>query len=164
MSAAGVRRSNAELDARILAIMDLAMPDQLHVLEDKPPGEEAWSAAMVLGHLAEFPHFFAGQLRAFLADPATPVGRTHEHPERLAAAAAARGRTLGELRAAVTAAFADLAAALDGLTDRHLAMTTTNRRYGEEPLTAFLERYVIDHKRGHAEQLARLLISAKEPR
>lgn len=161
MNADEVRRRNAELDDRILSIVDLVDPALLHVLEHKPEGEEAWSAAMVLAHLAEFPHFFATDLRRFLADPATPVGRTHEHPERLAAVAAAGERSLDELRSAVTAAFADLAAALDGLRDHHLAAPTNNRRYGAEPLTAFLDRYVLGHKQGHERQLAALVKEAR---
>jgi hypothetical protein len=156
-----VRRRNAELDDRILSIVDLVDPARLHLLEDKPAGEEAWSAAMVLAHLAEFPRFFAADLRRFLADPAAPVGRTHEHPERLAAVAAARDRSLDELRAAVAAAVADLAAALDGLRDHHLATLSQNRRYGPEPLTAFLDRYVLGHKQSHERQLADLVKEAR---
>jgi uncharacterized damage-inducible protein DinB len=155
-----VRRRNADLDGQILATVDLVDPARLHVLERKPPGQEAWSAAMVLGHLAEFPRFFAAELRRFYADPDAPIGRTHEHPERLLAVAAAEHRTVSELREAVTTAFVELASALDELQDRHVTMTTNNRRYGAEPLTAFLDRYVIGHKRGHAGQLADLV---KEP-
>lgn len=161
MNADEVRHRNAELDNRLLSIMDLMDPERLHVLEDNPEGVEAWSAAMVLAHLAEFSRFFAAELRRFVADPTAPVGRTHEHPERLAAVAAAGDRSLDELRAAVTAAFADLAAALESLRDHHLDMLSHNRRYGPEPLTAFLDRYVLGHKQGHAQQLAELVKEAR---
>ncbi|WP_422768841.1 maleylpyruvate isomerase N-terminal domain-containing protein [Plantactinospora sp. WMMC1484] len=154
MNAAEVRGRNQALDDLIADTMELLDPARLHELERKPAGQEAWSAAMVLAHLGEFPCFFAGELRRFLADPAAPVGRTHEHPERLAAVAAARGRSYEELRAGVTSAAAELAVALRELDDHHLAMTTNNRRYGPEPLTAFLDRYVIGHKQQHADQLA----------
>jgi hypothetical protein len=154
MNAAWFRSRNEALDGLIAATTDLLDPARLHELERKPPGEEAWSAAMVLAHLGEFPRFFAGELRRFLADPAAPVGRTHEHPERLAAVAAARGRSYDELRTGVTAAAAELATVLRELDDHHLETTTNNRKYGPEPLTAFLDRYVIGHKQGHADQLA----------
>lgn len=157
MTAAAVRSRNRDLDAEILLLVDAINVDRLHELEHKPDGEEAWSVAMVLAHLGEFPRFFAGELRRLLADPAALVGRTHEHPERLAAVAAARGRSYEELRAGVVSASADLAVALLAIDDRHLGMTTNNRRYGPEPLTAFLDRYVVGHKRSHADQLARLL-------
>ncbi|MFC7550768.1 maleylpyruvate isomerase N-terminal domain-containing protein [Plantactinospora sp. GCM10030261] len=154
MNAAWLRSRNETLDGLVATTMDLIDPARLHELEPKPAGEEAWSAAMVLAHLGEFPWFFAGELRRFLADPAAPVGRTHEHPERLAAVAAARGRSYEQLRAGVTAAAAELAAVLRELDDRQLVMTTNNRRYGPEPLTAFLDRYVIRHKQEHVNQLA----------
>lgn len=154
MNAAEVRSRNEALDKLITATMDRVDPDRLHELERKPPGQEAWSAAMVLAHLGEFPRFFAGELRRFLADPAAPIGRTHEHPERLDAVAAARGRSYEQLRAGVTSAAAELADVLRELDDHHLAMTTNNRKYGPEPLTTFLNRYVLNHKREHAEQLA----------
>lgn len=154
MNAATVRTRNEELDALIAAAMELVDPDRLHELERKPAGQEAWSAAMVLAHLGEFPRFFAGELRRFLADPAAPIGRTHEHPERLAAVAAARGRSYAQLRAGVTSAAAELAGVLRDLDDHHLTLTTDNRKYGAEPLTAFLNRYILNHKREHADQLA----------
>ncbi|MEV4754435.1 maleylpyruvate isomerase N-terminal domain-containing protein [Micromonospora sp. NPDC049559] len=153
MNAAWVRARNEELDVLIATVVDRVDPARLHELERKPAGQEAWSAAMVLAHLGEFPRFFAGELRRFLADPAAPVGRTHEHPERLAAVAAASGRSYEQLRAGVTSAAAELAAVLRELDDHHLALPTNNRRYGPEPLAVFLDRYVIDHKREHADQL-----------
>jgi hypothetical protein len=154
MNASDVRSRNEELDGLIVTIVDRLDGARLHELEHKPDGQEAWSAAMVLAHLGEFPRFFAGELRRFLADPAAPAGRTHEHPERLAAVAAARGRSYDELRADVTSAAAELAAVLRELEDHHLAATINNRKYGPEPLTTFLHRYVIGHKREHADQLA----------
>ena len=153
MNASEVRAANREMDAAILSVVDTLDPGRLHELEART-GDEAWSAAIVLGHLGEFPRFFAGELRRFLADPTAPIGRTHEHPERLLAIEAAAGRSLDELRATVMAAFADLARVLDALTDHHLTMPTQNRKYGEEPLTAFLDRYVTGHKRGHLAQLS----------
>jgi Mycothiol maleylpyruvate isomerase N-terminal domain len=152
MDAAAFRTLNHDLDVRILSLVDRLDPAQLHALSPDPV--EEWSAAIVLAHLAEFPRFFAGELRRFLADPSAPIGRTHEHPERLLAIEAASGGSLDDLRTAVGAAFADLALALEELTDEHLPMTTNNRRYGDEPLTAFLDRYVTGHKRGHLDQLA----------
>jgi hypothetical protein len=154
MDAAAFRTLNHDLDVRILSLVDRLDPARLHTLVPAADAEETWSAAIVLAHLAEFPRFFAAELRRFLADPAVPVGRTLEHPERLLALEAAGGRTLDELRTAVGAAFADLALALEELTDDHLPMTTNNRQYGDEPLTAFLDRYVTGHKRGHLDQLA----------
>ena len=54
MDAAAFRTLNHDLDVRILSLVDHLDPGQLHTLEPVPEGAEAWSAAIVLGHLAEF--------------------------------------------------------------------------------------------------------------
>ncbi len=54
-------------------------------------------------------------------------------------------------------ALADLAGALRPLVDADLTAGTVNVKYGDEPLTAFLDRYVLGHKAGHVEQLRRTL-------
>ncbi len=50
-----------------------------------PPPHPEWSVHQVLAHLAEFPHFFAADLRRWQGDRTAVVGRTHDHPQRLAA-------------------------------------------------------------------------------
>lgn len=153
-SAAAVRAANQELDGRLLRLAASLDPARLAAPEARPPGKEAWNAAIVLAHLAEFPVFFAAELRRFYADPAAPVGRTVEHEERLAAIAAASGHDYDGLLARVRLAQSDLAGALAGLQDRHLHAVTRNRKYGPEPLTSFLDRYVLGHKLSHLRQLA----------
>lgn len=151
-----VRAVNRRLDDQLVALSGRLDPTQLHVAPPPPAGEdEAWTAGQVLAHLSEFPHYFARELRRWKADSAAPVGRTHADSERLAAVAETELRSLADLVPAVTSAFDDLATALDTLTDADLTATTMNRRYGPEPLTAFLDRYVLSHKAGHLDQLAR---------
>ncbi len=150
MTADQVREDNAELDRRLLGLARLLDPARL----PERDGEEAWSAAQVLAHLGEFPHFFAGDLRRWLADPQAPVGRTVEHEDRLAAVAAATRKDRAELVADMATAFADLDDALGGLREAHLSAPMHNRKYGAEPLPAFLDRYVLGHKRAHLDQLA----------
>lgn len=152
-TAADVRRANADLDAALLHQIDQLDPARLTHPEPGAPEGGAWTAAIVLGHLGEFPHFFAGELRRWRADPSAEVGRTVEAPERLRAVAAAHQRALPELRATFASAAADLADALELLTDADVTAPTQNRKYGAEPMTAFLDRYVIGHKRGHLAQL-----------
>jgi hypothetical protein len=159
-SAAEVRRINAALDGELRRLAGRLAMDRLHEEERVEPGQEAWSAAVVLGHLGEFPGFFAGELRRWHADRTAPVGRTHESPERLAAVEASRGRSFAELVTAMERGFAELAAALEPLTDDDLHAVTHNRKYAEEPLTAFLDRYVLGHKRGHLRQLAAMPAAA----
>ena len=80
MKAEKVRRENRFLDEELLAEAEMFDPQLLH---EAPDGE--WSAAQVLAHLGEFPRFFAGELQRWRDDPTAVVGRTHEHPVRLAA-------------------------------------------------------------------------------
>ncbi|MDQ1669934.1 MAG: hypothetical protein QOE40_1995 [Actinomycetota bacterium] len=148
MSADEVRTVNAELDAALLTTAEQVSPQNLHDV----PAEGEWSAAQVLAHLGEFPHFFAAELRRWRADPSAVIGRTHDHPARLAAVGDP-GDRLDAARAAVGEAFADLADALAALEDQDVTAPTQNVKYGEEPLAAFLDRYVIGHKQGHVEQL-----------
>lgn len=153
-TADAVRRSNAVLDSALLAAAEALPVDRLHAI---PQGDH-WSAAHVLAHLGEFPHFFAGELRRWHGDRGVGVGRTHEHPDRLAAVSdQAVGRvTQPELVERARRAFAALAEALALLADSDLRATTHNVKYGEEPLSSFLDRYVLGHKAGHLEQLGTL--------
>ena len=150
MKAEKVRRGNRFLDEELLAEAEMFDPQLLH---EAPDGE--WSAAQVLAHLGEFPRFFAGELQRWRDDPTAVVGRTHEHPVRLAAVSSPT-QALSDLMAGMRSAFADLARVLDTLSADDVDAKTENVKYGPEPLSAFLDRYVISHKAGHLEQLRAL--------
>ena len=150
MTADEVRAENARLDEALLAEAGALDPARL---TDAPDGE--WSAAQVLAHLGEFPRFFAGELRRWYDDRSAVIGRTMEHPVRLAAVESPAD-ALGELVAGMRAAFAELAAALEALSDDDVEAKTENVKYGPEPLTAFFDRYVTGHKAGHLDQLRAL--------
>lgn len=156
MTADELRAANRRLDAELLAEAETADPAALHFA---PEGE--WSLAQVLAHLGEFPRFFAGHLRRWRHDPSAVIGRTHEHPQRLAAVAAPNGQR-HELVTAAREAFAVLAAELEALTDDDLAAATENVKYGREPLWNFMDRYVIGHKAGHLDQIRALRKAASE--
>ena len=150
MTAEDLRSENRRLDEALLAEAEAFDPERLGVA----PGGE-WSAAQVLAHLGEFPRFFAGELRRWRDDPSAVIGRTHEHPVRLAAVESP-AEAHDELVAGMRSAFAELAAVLETLTDDDIEAKTENVKYGPEPLSAFFDRYVIGHKAGHLEQLRAL--------
>ena len=152
-TADGVRRRNADLDDELRSLIARLPEGRLRV--EPPDGE--WDLARSLAHLGEFPHFFAGELRRWFTDRGAPVGRSLEHEARLAAIESADYRGLDELRLACQDAFIDLAAALEQLQDADLRVTTNNRKWGPEPLTAFLKRYVLGHKAEHVAQLRRTI-------
>lgn len=150
MTAGEVRAENRRLDEALLAEAEAFDPARLG---DAPDGE--WSAAQVLAHLGEFPRFFAGELRRWKADPSAVIGRTLEHPVRLAAVESPAD-ALAELLAGIRSAFAELGEALELLADDDVEAKTENVKYGPEPLSAFLDRYVTGHKAGHLDQLRAL--------
>ena len=154
MNAAEIRAGNLQLDEELLALAERFDPARL---THAPEGE--WSAAQVMAHLGEFPRFFADELRRWRDDPAAVIGRTHEHPVRLAAVESPADAQ-AELVAGMRSAFAELAAELETLRDEDVDAKTENVKYGPEPLSAFFDRYVIAHKAGHLDQLRGL---AAEP-
>jgi len=149
-----VRAENRFLDEELMAEATIFDPARL---SDAPEGE--WTAAQVLAHLGEFPRFFAQELRRWRDDPSAVIGRTHEHPVRLAAVESPAA-ALEELVAGMRSAFAELDAELKNLSDAEVDAKTENVKYGPEPLSAFFDRYVIAHKAGHLDQLRAL---ASEP-
>ncbi len=150
MNAEQVRAENARLDEALLDEAQGFNPTRLTLA---PEGE--WSAAQVMAHLGEFPRFFAGELRRWRDDPAAVIGRTVEHPVRLAAVESP-AKVLGALVAGMHSAFKELAAELEKLRDDDIDAKTENVKYGPEPLSAFFDRYVIGHKAGHLDQLRAL--------
>jgi hypothetical protein len=145
-----IRAENSRLDEELLAEAEAFDPDRL---AHAPDGE--WSAAQVLAHLGEFPRFFAGELRRWHDDPSAVIGRTHEHPIRLAAVESP-AEVLDELVTGMRSALTELAAALKLINDDDVEARTQNVKYGPEPLSAFFDRYVIGHKAGHLDQLRAL--------
>jgi len=156
MTADELRSQNRRLDEELLEAASSVDPAHLHFA---PDGE--WSLAQVLAHLGEFPRFFAGELARWRNDPGAVIGRTHEHPARLAAVADPSGQR-DDLAAAARQSMAVLAEALESLTDADIEAPTENVKYGPEPLSAFLDRYVVGHKAGHLDQIRALQKTAAQ--
>lgn len=153
-SADEVRRHNRALDAQLLALFDEVRSDELL----RNAGDDPWRPAENLAHIAEFPRYFARQLREWLTGDRVVVGRVAEHSaDRNDAVVRAPDRDLDALRCDAASAFTEFAAALEDLRDEHLDATTHNVKYGEEPLRTFLQRYAVGHKAAHLEQLRRTL-------
>lgn len=149
-SADEVRSLNRALDQQLRLLVRRIRPDDL----SRSAVDGEWSVAENLGHLAEFPAYFARQLQQWLVGQRTVVGRVAEHSaDRNDAIARAGDRPLVELLADFEASADALAEALEGLRDAHLDVPTVNVKYGQEPLRAFLARYVVGHKEAHVAQL-----------
>ncbi|MBI5949123.1 MAG: DinB family protein [Chloroflexi bacterium] len=70
------------------------------------PEPEAWSAAELSGHVAEFPATFARQCALVAAEPGRAIGRNLDDPGRLAAISTLEGRGPVEAAAAIRATIA----------------------------------------------------------
>lgn len=157
-----VRARNKELDDALMVAIEQIEPSLLHV--DPENGE--WTLAQNLAHIGEFPRFFASDLRAWKSDQSRVIGRTHDHDVRLTAVESASERAYGELRDDCARAFAELADALEDFGDEDLDAVTSNVKYGQEPLRAYLARYILGHKEAHIDQLQRTLavvLQTKQP-
>lgn len=144
-----VRRENARLDRELLALFERTPPERIH--EDI--GDE-WTVAHNLAHIAEFPGYFAHQLDEWISGDRVVMGRVAEHDaDRNDALARAPQRTWSEMHETARRSFAELESILASLRDDHITASTRNVKYGEEPLHAYLGRYVVGHKAAHVEQL-----------
>ncbi len=152
-TAADVRARNAELDIELSLLAEQITPGQLHGAS--AAGE--WTPAETLAHVAEFARYFTGDLERQLVAVGAVVGRTHDHPGRNHAIAAAAGRDIEELRGDLSRALDALARTLEPLRDEDLDRIGKNRKYGPETLAVFLDRYVLDHKAAHIDQFRRAL-------
>lgn len=159
-TAVGIRTLNHLLDAQLMALASEVSDDELFV--DPQDGE--WNLAQNLAHIGEFPAYFAADLDRWIAAPETTVGRTHDNDVRNAAVDGVGGdRPSGdELRATMGRVFAEMAAVLDKLEDRHLDVPMNNVKYGTEALCDYFGRYVTGHKAAHVDQLRRTIVRVRE--
>lgn len=169
-SSAGIRARNQLLDEQLADLLAQISADVLLAAArsedatDPPDAEESWSVAQQLAHLGEFTAYFASELDRWVAGSQVVVGRTAETSAvRNDAVVQAPSRSLNELLSAVDDGCARLGAALARLDDHHLDAMTQNVTYGPEPLTAYLDRYVVGHKAAHLQQLGQTLDALTGP-
>lgn len=149
-SADEVRRWNAVLDADLAALCQRIPERHLH----DEFSDHGRTLAQQLGHLAEFHAYFATQLDDWLGRERLVAGRVADNADLEDALLRATVTRLDPLLRDVRASVQALADVLDRLADGHLTATIYDIVQGREPLTAFLDRYVIAHKARHAHELA----------
>lgn len=148
-SAAVVRRYNAKIDEDLLALAHRVPESSLHdEFSDRPR-----TLAQQLGHLAEFPIFFGAQLEAWLDRRRVVVGRTAGEADLNDALTRATELRLAPLLAWLEGALKKFDGTLGRLHDEHLRAVTHNVEFGREPLTSYLDRYIVAHKLAHAGEL-----------
>jgi hypothetical protein len=149
-SATEVRRRNAELDAQLRALAKQIPESSLH----DELSECRRTLAEQLGHLAESATFSNRQLDEWLAGHRIILGRVASvDPDFHDGMARATERRLQPLVDALEHSLQELDANLGRLHRGHLKATTHHVVFGREPLTSYLDRYVIRHKTAHAREL-----------
>jgi len=123
---------------------------------------ERWEAGQVWAHLAEFPAYWVGQIRAILAARAAgepepiPFGRTRADPGRTAAIEARRRDDPPALLRDVRAGIGAAATLCRSLSNEEWQASGAHPTVGAMALPAIVERMVVIHLEEHAAQLDEL--------
>jgi hypothetical protein len=128
---------------------------------DEATGEQ-WEAGQVFAHLAEFPTFWTGQIRALIAAGAAgepepiPFGRTKADPGRLAAIQSRRREAPLALLHDVDAGVAAATALCRSLTAEDWQTCGLHPTLGAISISEIVERFLVGHLEEHADQLDEL--------
>jgi len=134
---------------------------------DEATGER-WEAGQVFAHLAEFPGFWVGQVRALLAarvagEPEPiPFGRTKADPGRLAAIEARRRDDPLALLRDVDAGIAAAGHLCRSLTPEDWQTCGLHPTLGALTVAEIVSRFLADHLEEHAAQLDELASGAAD--
>jgi len=163
--------ADVRIDPDVLVARMLAAEDRLaaHAAAERPgltradeaTGEQ-WEAGQVFAHLAEFPAFWVGQIRALLAartagEPEPiPFGRLKTDAGRLAAIEARRREAPLALLGDVDTGVAAASALCRSLTPADWQTCGLHPSLGAMPVTEIVSRFLVAHLEEHATQLDEL--------
>lgn len=148
-----LRRSQKEL----LAALNQADSTSLHHLAS----EGVWSLAQVIAHISEARRFFIAEVLRVASSPGTRMGRTMNHPARLAAVETHAQDSSEQLGNALVASHAELMAGLDKLDDAALDIPGEHVKFGHQTLREFIAHFIVEHDQKHVQQAQRCLAQAK---
>ena len=128
--------------------------------EPDPGGDERWGAAEVWAHLAEFPAYWIGEVRAILAAPAggdpPPFGRTKRDPARRAAVEAGRSTPVAESARVTLLGCAAVEALLRAMDADDWGRVALHPTLGAMTMERIVDEFLVGHLEEHAGQLDRL--------
>ena len=148
-----VRNSSAELHQLIDGPLAHIHASKLYTT----PAAYEWTIMQNLAHIVEFMPYWAEQIEKLVAEPGRNFGRTHQDEGRLRGISAHETDSLTGIKVAFPASYARLNEVLGSLKDSDLELTGKHVKYGEKPLSWFIEDFVADHLSGHVEQIKRCL-------
>jgi uncharacterized damage-inducible protein DinB len=155
-SAYDIQRRNREIDQRLLEVIATVPEAHLH---DEFDGRR-WTLAEQLGHLGEFPAYFARQLDEWMRGERAVIGRNADmDPDRTDALVRATVRRQAGMVADIEWALRQLDDVLGRMTDNHLLAHAHDVTIGRQSMTWFIDTYVIRHKERHLRDLRQTLAS-----
>jgi hypothetical protein len=146
--------------AEYVAADDRGLPTGL---SDPDPGaDERWEAGQVWAHLAEFPSYWLGQIRAIVEargagrDDAVPFGRTRTDPGRIGAIERDRHTDPAALLERVRASLAEVVETIRALPDEAWTARGRHPTAGELNVETIVERFLVNHLEEHADTIDQL--------
>lgn len=121
------------------------------------PAEHEWTIMQNLAHVVEFMPYWAEQIEKLVAEPGRNFGRTLQDEGRLRGISTHETDSLKGMKEALPGSYERLNEVLGSLRDSDLELTGKHIKYGEKPLSWFIEEFVTDHLSGHVEQIKRSL-------
>jgi hypothetical protein len=117
------------------------------------PAAEEWSAGEILAHMADSPRFYVSEVRRLLQEGGGTFGRPNDHPSRLDPVRLHGGDSLEQALASNREGVATARVLLEELTDRDLAVPARHPRAGQCDVDGLIARFIVDHRRNHAQQI-----------
>ncbi len=156
-----IRQSVRSSYAELLQLIDgpLAQLDAGKLYQS--PAEHEWTIMQNLAHIVEFLPYWAGEVEKVLAEPGCTFGRTHENAGRLQGISEHEMDSLSKIKAALPESYARLDEVFGKLHDSNLELTGKHVRYGDKTIGWLIEDLIVDHLKGHIEQIKSSLESVR---
>nr|ADZ54051.1 cysteine dependent-maleylpyruvate isomerase [Paenibacillus sp. NyZ101] len=121
------------------------------------PAEDKWSIIEVLCHVEEATPYWLNEIQALVQSPGIEWGRGLQHEGRLAAVAAAPGRSTDEVLQAIESSKAQVQAVLGTLNEENVTAESPSRnpRFGTKSLQFVVDHLLVEHLITHLKQINR---------
>ncbi len=140
-----------------IATLHLLITGTLHSIDAgklyQSPAADEWTIMQNLAHIVEFMPYWAGEVDKVLAEPGCLFGRTPDNAGRLQGISQHELDTLSKIDAALSESYAKLDEVLRKLQDSDLELIGNHVRYGEKSIGWLIDDLIVDHLKGHVEQI-----------
>lgn len=116
------------------------------------PAPEEWTAAEVIGHMAEMMPYWTRVTEAVVREPGRPLGRELDDPDRVGAVTAANDLPRAEALARMRHAAHEAATSIRSHDDAAWRTAGTHHSRGAMTVNEVITSLVVEHAEGHARQ------------